>query len=263
MSSLLEVRSSSACRPSSTTSCTSALSAEDEKRLLRELRTKPLPKGWKVYVSRTTGKPYWHNKETNETKWEEPEPAQEMGNSNNLMTQELDVDNRINVETHNVQTAEVTSQQPASNAATHIDNADDTSIAVASQRRKDAFRKKLDDQSREMDLYSLVEEAKSRVISGTGALEAEAMKRREVYERILAKSDTTTLQTEGVTVPTTTSHPTSSRPDVLEPTCGLRVGGGSISALRGLARQAPRSSAWAEPPAHAQSARRLQHLGPC
>ena len=38
----------------------------------KELRKDPLPLGWKVYVSRTTGKPYWHHKDSNETRWTKP-----------------------------------------------------------------------------------------------------------------------------------------------------------------------------------------------
>jgi hypothetical protein len=40
--------------------------------MLKQLRKSPLPAGWKVYVSRSTGKPYWHHKETNTTQWNAP-----------------------------------------------------------------------------------------------------------------------------------------------------------------------------------------------
>lgn len=40
--------------------------------MLKQLRKSPLPAGWKVYVSRSTGKPYWHHKETNTTQWRAP-----------------------------------------------------------------------------------------------------------------------------------------------------------------------------------------------
>lgn len=48
------------------------ISKEDEKALLRELRKAQLPDGWKVYVSRSTGKPYWHHKESSITQWSSP-----------------------------------------------------------------------------------------------------------------------------------------------------------------------------------------------
>ena len=56
-----------------------AKSGDDKKAAERELRAKekelrkePLPLGWKVYVSRSTGKPYWHHKDSNETRWTKP-----------------------------------------------------------------------------------------------------------------------------------------------------------------------------------------------
>ena len=48
------------------------ISKEDEKALVKELRKTQLPSGWKVYVSRSTGKPYWHHKESNITQWSSP-----------------------------------------------------------------------------------------------------------------------------------------------------------------------------------------------
>ena len=48
------------------------INKEDEKALLKELRKTQLPSGWKVFVSRSTGKPYWHNKESNITQWSSP-----------------------------------------------------------------------------------------------------------------------------------------------------------------------------------------------
>ena len=43
------------------------LSKEQEKEMLVRLRKEPLAAGWKVYISRTTAKPYWHHKESNTT----------------------------------------------------------------------------------------------------------------------------------------------------------------------------------------------------
>ena len=192
---------------SSTSPQSTAITEEEEKRLLKELRKNPIPAGWKVYVSRTTGKPYWHNKSLNETRW--TDPALETISQNTAVSSADSEVNDTTIETPSVSAPAIRTDdaeiQPSISPESKPppESKPQFSEADNAQRRKDAYRKKLEEQASEMDLISLVQEARSQQNEqmAKSGVTNEAMKRRDLYNEKLGETVATEVQATSATAP--------------------------------------------------------------
>ena len=149
----------------------------------------PLPLGWKVYVSRSTGKPYWHHKDSNETRWTRPgigpaaaqpppsadenAPPTQKGLLKSLddkiqsrMTEAVpaeeskeDREQRLKREAAEQERRE---EEERKKEAERREREDADRKKEEEAKRKEAFRKKAEEQKNELDLSSLVQAAASK-----------------------------------------------------------------------------------------------------
>ena len=150
------------------------------------LPQEPLPQGWKVYVSRSTGKPYWHHKDSNETRWTKPgigpaAPAASLAptDENAPPTQkgllesldeklksrasEAPSEEELKAEEERAKREEADRERRAEQErqaeAERLEREEAERKKADEAKRKEAYRKKAEQQEKELDLSSLVQAA--------------------------------------------------------------------------------------------------------
>ena len=181
----------------------------------------PLPQGWKVYVSRSTGKPYWHHKDSNETRWTKPRigpatdenaPPTQKGLLGSLdeklksRAPEAPSEEERKAEEGRAKREEAERERRAEQErlkeAERLEREEADRKKEDEAKRKEAYRKKAEQQEKELDLSSLVQAAASKE-KETKETE-DAAKQREAAQQAqktrllsLSKSVTDAAEKEG------------------------------------------------------------------
>ena len=126
----------------------------------KELRKEPLPLGWKVYVSRSTGRPYWHHKDSNETRWTKPGIGP--NDDANASTQKLEgllqsLDDKLNSNSPPMMLEDERKKEDA-----RLKHEDEQRKQEEDEKRKAAYMKKAEDAKNELDIFNLVAAAATK-----------------------------------------------------------------------------------------------------